>query len=225
MIDRFYFKSIYFREPSGVLFEIATIGPGFTADEPFETLGESLSLPPNYEQYRAQVENILAPLPNLRAERSRVIVRERPAAGEAAGALVLFHGRGADENDLFPLLDVLDPERRLHGYCPRGPLSLPPGGAHWYIVPRVGYPDPRDLRVVVCGGVGVARLAAVLADRARRVLAGVRDVFGAGPGRRAAAAGGDLRLLGLHPGGRRVVAGHVAAACRRSRWATARWIR
>jgi len=71
VIDRFYFKSIYFREPSGVLFEIATIGPGFTADEPFETLGESLSLPPNYEQYRSQVEQILAPLPNPRRDRSR----------------------------------------------------------------------------------------------------------------------------------------------------------
>jgi phospholipase/carboxylesterase len=71
-----------------------------------------------------------------------VIARERPAAGEAEGALVLFHGRGADEHDLFPLLDVLDPERRLHGYTPRGPLALPPGGAHWYVVPRVGYPDP-----------------------------------------------------------------------------------
>ena len=71
-----------------------------------------------------------------------MIVAERPAAGEPAGALVLVHGRGADEHDLFPLLDVLDPEQRLHGYCPRGPLSLPPGGAHWYIVPRVGYPDP-----------------------------------------------------------------------------------
>jgi phospholipase/carboxylesterase len=71
-----------------------------------------------------------------------VIARERPATGEPAGALVLFHGRGADEHDLFPLLDVLDPERRLDGYTPRGPLSLPPGGAHWYIVPRVGYPDP-----------------------------------------------------------------------------------
>ena len=118
VIDRFYFKSIYFREPSGVLFEIATIGPGFTADEPFETLGESLSLPPNYEQYRDQVEQILTPLPDLRAERSRVIVRERPADGEAAGALVLFHGRGADENDLFPLLDVLDPERRLRRVLP-----------------------------------------------------------------------------------------------------------
>jgi phospholipase/carboxylesterase len=70
-----------------------------------------------------------------------VTVRERPSNGDAEGALVLFHGRGADENDLFPLLDVLDPERRLHGYTPRGPWSLPPGGAHWYIVPRVGYPD------------------------------------------------------------------------------------
>jgi phospholipase/carboxylesterase len=71
-----------------------------------------------------------------------VIVRERPAEGDAHGALVLFHGRGADEHDLFPLLDVLDPERHLDGFCPRGPLSLPPGGAHWYVVPRVGYPDP-----------------------------------------------------------------------------------
>ncbi|MGZ4292385.1 MAG: alpha/beta hydrolase [Gaiellaceae bacterium] len=71
-----------------------------------------------------------------------MIVRERPAAGEAVGALVLLHGRGADEHDLFPLLDVLDPERRLHGYTPRAPLALPPGGAHWYVVPRVGYPDP-----------------------------------------------------------------------------------
>ena len=68
-------------------------------------------------------------------------VRERPAAGEAAGALVLLHGRGADENDLFPLLDELDPERRLHGYTPRGPLSLPPGGAHWYVLGGVGTPE------------------------------------------------------------------------------------
>jgi phospholipase/carboxylesterase len=55
---------------------------------------------------------------------------------------VLFHGRGADEHDLFPLLDILDPERRLLGATARGPLSLPPGGAHWYAVRRVGYPDP-----------------------------------------------------------------------------------
>ena len=66
----------------------------------------------------------------------------RPAAGDAEGALVLFHGRGADEHDLLPLLDILDPERRLLGATARGPLSLPPGGAHWYAVRRVGYPDP-----------------------------------------------------------------------------------
>jgi len=68
--------------------------------------------------------------------------RERPAAGEPKGALVLMHGRGADENDLFPLFDMLDPDRRLLGLSPRGPLSLPPGGAHWYAVARIGYPDP-----------------------------------------------------------------------------------
>jgi phospholipase/carboxylesterase len=68
--------------------------------------------------------------------------RTRPAAHETAGALVLLHGRGADENDLFPLFDILDPERRLYGFAPRGPLALPPGGAHWYQVVRVGWPDP-----------------------------------------------------------------------------------
>ena len=66
VIDRFYFKSIYFREPSGVLFEIATIGPGFTVDEPLETLGERLSLPPAYEHLRERVEPVLTPLPSLR---------------------------------------------------------------------------------------------------------------------------------------------------------------
>ena len=55
---------------------------------------------------------------------------------------MLFHGRGADELDLAPLFDVLDPERRLLGVTPRGPLSLPPGGAHWYALWRLGYPDP-----------------------------------------------------------------------------------
>ena len=68
--------------------------------------------------------------------------RLRPAAGEPAGALVLLHGRGADEHDLFPLLDILDPDRRLLGATARGPLSLPPGGAHWYAVRQIGYPDP-----------------------------------------------------------------------------------
>jgi phospholipase/carboxylesterase len=67
---------------------------------------------------------------------------ERPAAGTPEGALVLLHGRGADEHDLFPLLDVLDPERRLLGITPRGPLALPPGGAHWYQLGGIPTPDP-----------------------------------------------------------------------------------
>ena len=70
-----------------------------------------------------------------------MIHRLRPAAGEPEGALVLMHGRATDENDLFGLLDLLDPERRLLGVTPGGPLSLPPGGRHWYVVKQVGFPD------------------------------------------------------------------------------------
>jgi phospholipase/carboxylesterase len=67
---------------------------------------------------------------------------ERPAAGEPDGLLLLHHGRGTDEHDLIGLGDVLDPERRLHVVAPRAPLSLPGSpGYHWYLVPRVGYPD------------------------------------------------------------------------------------
>jgi phospholipase/carboxylesterase len=74
---------------------------------------------------------------------SALAYRERPAAGDAAGLLVLHHGRGADEQDLLGLGDVLDPERRLHVVTPRAPLTLPGWpGHHWYVVPRVGYPDP-----------------------------------------------------------------------------------
>jgi phospholipase/carboxylesterase len=68
--------------------------------------------------------------------------RERPAAQDPAGLLILHHGRGADEHDLLDLADVLDPERRLHAVTPRGPLTLVGWpGYHWYTVPRVGYPD------------------------------------------------------------------------------------
>jgi len=69
VIDRFYFKSIYFREPSGVLFEIATLGPGFATDEDPEHLGERLSLPPAFEHLRDRLEPLLTPLPNPRAAR------------------------------------------------------------------------------------------------------------------------------------------------------------
>jgi glyoxalase family protein len=68
IIDRFYFRSIYFREPSGVLFEIATIGPGFAVDEPAEQLGEHLALPPFLEDMRERIEPILTPIENPRAK-------------------------------------------------------------------------------------------------------------------------------------------------------------
>jgi glyoxalase family protein len=68
IIDRTYFRSIYFREPSGVLFEIATLGPGFTIDEPAEQLGESLRLPPAHESLRGRLEQNLTPLSNPRSE-------------------------------------------------------------------------------------------------------------------------------------------------------------
>lgn len=67
----------------------------------------------------------------------------REPSGEPVGALILNHGRGSDEHDLFGLLDELDPERRLLGVTTGAPLTgIPPGGRHWYLVPRVGYPDP-----------------------------------------------------------------------------------
>jgi phospholipase/carboxylesterase len=67
---------------------------------------------------------------------------QRPPAADAAGLLVLHHGRGTDEGDLLGLADLLDPERRLHIVTPRGPLTLSGSpGYHWYVVPRVGYPD------------------------------------------------------------------------------------
>ena len=78
---------------------------------------------------------------------SELTHRERPASGEPEGLLVLHHGRGADEHDLLSLADVLDPQRRLHVATPRAPLTLPGWpGYHWYVVPRVGYPDPDTFR-------------------------------------------------------------------------------
>jgi phospholipase/carboxylesterase len=81
-----------------------------------------------------------------------LIYRERPAAEQPAGLLILHHGRGSDEHDLLRLADALDPERRLHVVTPRAPLTMygsppaPSPGYHWYQVPRVGYPDPDSFR-------------------------------------------------------------------------------
>ncbi len=74
---------------------------------------------------------------------SPLVHRQRPADGRADGLLILHHGRGADEHDLLGLADVLDPERRLHVITPGAPLIAPGSpGRHWYVVPRVGHPDP-----------------------------------------------------------------------------------
>jgi phospholipase/carboxylesterase len=74
---------------------------------------------------------------------SALSFRQRPAVGEPAGLLILHHGRGTNELDLLPLADELDPHGRLHVVAPRAPLTLPGSpGHHWYVVPRVGHPDP-----------------------------------------------------------------------------------
>ena len=103
-----------------------------------------------------------------------LVARVRPAAGEPEGALVLFHGRGADEHDLFPLLDALDPERRLVGATARAPLSLPPGGAHWYVLGGIGTPERETFTAsfAAAGGWLDAFLEEHRLDAGRTVLGG-----------------------------------------------------
>jgi phospholipase/carboxylesterase len=130
---------------------------------------------------------------------------KRSAAREPDGALVLFHGRGTSEHDLFPLLDMLDPERRLVGFTPRGPLSLPPGGAHWYAVARIGFPDHDTFHATYA--TAGAWLDAVVADEGlaldRTVIGGFSQgavmsyALGLGTGRPSPA--GIIALSGFIP--------------------------
>lgn len=133
------------------------------------------------------------------------VVRE--AAGEPDGALILLHGRGADEHDLASLLDVLDPERRLVGLTPGAPLPGPggSGGRWWYMVPRVGHPDPRTFHATNAQLSGF--LDGWLEERGipwRRALIGgfsmgcvMSYATGLGPGRPAPA--GILAMSGFIP--------------------------
>ncbi len=152
MIDRFYFRSIYFREPSGVLFEIATLGPGFTADEPLETLGEKLSLPPDYEPLRDKIEAIgEAARQPARMRRTpgdseaELVHRVREPAGEPEGALSCSTAAGSTRTTSHPLLDVLDPGAAAGRVDARArPLTnVPPGGRHWYVIARSAIPTRR----------------------------------------------------------------------------------
>ncbi len=129
----------------------------------------------------------------------------RPAASDPDGALVLFHGRGTSEDDLVPLLDVLDPERKLVGIAPRGPLSLPPGGAHWYAVARIGFPDHDTFHSTFT--TAGTWLDAVLADEgipaARTIIGGFSQgavmSYALGLGAERARPAGILALSGFVP--------------------------
>ncbi len=129
VLDRQYFRSIYFREPGGVLFEIATDPPGFAIDEDVEHLGEELKLPPRLERRRYQLEEILPPLRLPRSQtRSGVEAPEQkkldfghrfvPGNDETTPTLLLLHGTGGNENDLIPLGGELLPGASL--LSPRG---------------------------------------------------------------------------------------------------------
>jgi len=127
--------------------------------------------------------------------------RTREADGEPEGTIVLFHGRGADEHDLMPLFDVLDPDRRLRGLTPRGPLALPPGGAHWYALYRLGEPDPRTFHATFPA---VARWLDELGlDWTRTVLGGFSQgavmSYALGLGRGRPRPAGILALSGFMP--------------------------
>lgn len=137
---------------------------------------------------------------------AHVIRPAAPSEGtEPAGALVLIHGRGADERDLAPLFDVLDPRRRLLCVAPRGPLRLPPGGSHWYVVRQVGAPDPETFLTTF--GRLEQWLAALAAETGvpidRTVLGGFSQgavmswALGIGPGRPRPA--GIMALSGFVP--------------------------
>ncbi|HEX6537352.1 MAG TPA: VOC family protein [Gemmatimonadaceae bacterium] len=164
VIDRKYFHSVYFREPAGVLFELATNPPGFAVDEPVDRLGESLELPPQYEPYRDQIESVLPrihlPVPltaatlfadatgpeDVSGEALGFVHRYIPPAGEGelsgSTTLLLLHGTGGDENDLLPLGRALLPGAGM--LSPRGKV-LERGAPRFFRRLAEGVFDQEDL--------------------------------------------------------------------------------
>ena len=154
VIDRFYFKSIYFREPSGVLFEIATIGPGFTTDEPLEHLGERLSLPPALRAParagRAGADAAAGPARRLARPVSRSRSRPRPAGGRAATARSSSSTAAARTSTTSSRCSTCStPSGGCSASRRAGRSRCRPAARTGTSVPRVGYPDPDDVRADV----------------------------------------------------------------------------
>jgi predicted esterase/catechol 2,3-dioxygenase-like lactoylglutathione lyase family enzyme len=164
VIDRKYFHSVYFREPGGVLYELATAQPGFAIDEPVERLGERLMLPLQYEPQRAEIEAILPRIhlgvstagasafaestgpEDVSGDALDFVHRYIPPAsgGELAGSttLLLLHGTGGDENDMIPLGRALLPGAAI--LSPRGKV-LEHGAARFFRRLAAGVFDQEDL--------------------------------------------------------------------------------
>ena len=164
VIDRNYFHSVYFREPGGVLFELATDPPGFAIDEPVEHLGEQLKLPPQYEPHRAEIEEILPPIhlavPSASASLFATTTGPEDVSGDALGfvhrylppnagaelaggtTLLLLHGTGGDEDDLLPVGRELLPGAGM--LSPRGQV-LERGAPRFFRRLAEGVFDREDL--------------------------------------------------------------------------------
>jgi predicted esterase/catechol 2,3-dioxygenase-like lactoylglutathione lyase family enzyme len=164
VIDRMYFRSVYFREPGGVLYELATVQPGFAIDEPVERLGERLMLPPQYEPQRAEIEAILPRIhlgvsaagtsafaessgpEDVSGDALDFVHRYIPpsSGGEHAGSitLLLLHGTGGDENDMIPLGRALLPGAAI--LSPRGKVTEQ-GAARFFRRLAAGVFDQEDL--------------------------------------------------------------------------------
>ena len=138
--DRDYFQSIYFGEPRGILFEIATLSPGFAVDEDPEHLGEALRLPKQHEHLRAQLERVLSPVVNPRDGAGPMIYARAPGRRRP---------RGPADPPPRPRRERARPARPRRRARPRAAAARRHparaaelgGGYHWYVVPRVGYPD------------------------------------------------------------------------------------